>query len=1580
MKLKQYLTLFLLLLGTAAWGETKTSTLTFTKACGGSGTANDGALWTVTSDAKESTFDNTKGIHYGTSNAAVSYLQLTTSDISGTISKIVVKASGASGTSAKLNVTVGNNTFGSEVNLTSSSESYTFTGANSGEICVRLSQNSAKKALYVKSIEVTYSEDVYTVTPISNNSEWGTVSLSGTIITASPADGYRVSTTAPYTVINGNVTVTQSSEDNNLFYVLASSDCTVQINFEKIPTITATSNNTSFGTVSVSGNIITASPNAFCQVSENTPYTVTSGEATVIQSGNTFTVTATADCTIQINFEEIPVETNIFVKSDSAPYIYTWKGPEGSETKYSGDWPGTQMSDTWPDENGVTWYKASIRAKGFNMILNNGNGSQTPDINNITEDTYFEWYGGNGYQVVQLAEVIANNLQVNAGATENCNVTTNPEEGLTLNYSSNNPSIATVSTDGTVTGVSEGTATITVSWNTQEVDGTYYAGGSKTFTVTVNEVGKERTYQKITSEDDIEDGKKYLIVYEGVSVAFDGSLEVLDKAYNKYGVTITNNIIKTNADIYFIINGNTIQSASGYYIGRTANSNGLNSSNSIHYNNSIRFSESGNVRIIGEGGPSLMFNSTNGDMRFRYYASHNQKPIQLYKEVNPKVKIYVKSDEAPFIYTWTGDGDTATKYTGNWPGTQTIDTEEVNGVTWYTMTVPAKGFNLILNNGNSGESNQTADINNITEDTYYVWNSAADGYSGANNYLPVKFANVSASNVTVREGNTAEISVSKKPEGLSLSYSSNDETVATVTNDGTVTGVAAGTATITVSWATQVVGGQGYLGGSINYTVTVQAAPSSDVFVKATSIADLEDGMEVIIVNDTYNNVMGEQHDNNFAAITVDINEGRTEATPYEGSTVTVLTLVKSGEYWYFKDEHGKYLYAASSSNNYLRTEEEPDDNAKAEITISGENSDASIVFKGTNARNTIRYNGSKNGEGLFSCYASGQNPVQIYYREAQDIIARPTITPAAGTYTEAQEVTIMNHAEGATVYYTTDGTTPTTSSTVYENPFTLSKNGTYVIKAIASNGEQSSSVSTVRIVIQIPIEAPVILPDNGTQITEATDISISCSDTSLSIYYTTDGTDPVDDHGNLTGTAKAYTEAFHMSKACTVKAVTLDATGNASTIVSATYTYNGTVTLPYYERFDAGLGNFISIGTDDLKWRFRSHTPTPEFLAKYGEERKYAYASNGSNHQTVSGTTRLVSPIVDLTAEGLSTVIFNFIHAGRYFSSEAVMKATCRVQIITDDNDRDLASTDVLSVGDNWTDLTIPDDGWFDYTSESFPRKNSGDISLEEYIGKKVRICFLFDATNENNYGTWNVDQISIRGELVEKVTIPQPEGATGEGYASYVLKNDIDAEKTLNEKGVKLYKVVEFDRQNVVLVQLGLGTGTMGENTYSEKVVPAESPVLIKAGFGEKELVLVNSQEVVPKLRGNLLRSAVDGVTATKDDRFFVLQHPKSVGAYGFFLLGTGKKIEGRKSYLNGVDEVEQVTIQNDAKQGIFFFGEEDFLSTPTCIDNLELTPAGAPNGVYDLTGRKIADVKEGLRLPKGIYVVNGKKMVVK
>ena len=64
-------------------------------------------------------------------------------------------------------------------------------------------------------------------------------------------------------------------------------------------TITAVSGNTAYGTVSINGKNITASPKTGYYASG---YTVTSGTATVTRDGNVFTVAASSDCTIRIDF------------------------------------------------------------------------------------------------------------------------------------------------------------------------------------------------------------------------------------------------------------------------------------------------------------------------------------------------------------------------------------------------------------------------------------------------------------------------------------------------------------------------------------------------------------------------------------------------------------------------------------------------------------------------------------------------------------------------------------------------------------------------------------------------------------------------------------------------------------------------------------------------------------------------------------------------------------------------------------------------------------------------------------------------------------------------------------------------------------------------------------------------------------------------------------------------------------------------------------------------------------------------------------------------------------------------------
>lgn len=85
-------------------------------------------------------------------------------------------------------------------------------------------------------------------------------------------------------------------------------------------------------------------------------------------------------------------------------------------------------------------------------------------------------------------------------------------------------------------------------------------------------------------------------------------------------------------------------------------------------------------------------------------------------------------------------------------------------------------------------------------------------------------------------------------------------------------------------------------------------------------------------------------------------------------------------------------------------------------------------------------------------------------------VVSTPTFAPEAGTYTAAQNVTIACATEGAAIYYTLDGTTPTANSTLYENAIEITE--TTTINAIAFVGETASDMATATYTINVtPIE-----------------------------------------------------------------------------------------------------------------------------------------------------------------------------------------------------------------------------------------------------------------------------------------------------------------------------------------------------------------------------------------------------------------------------------------------------------------------------------------------------------------------------
>lgn len=160
---------------------------------------------------------------------------------------------------------------------------------------------------------------------------------------------------------------------------------------------------------------------------------------------------------------------------------------------------------------------------------------------------------------------------------------------------------------------------------------------------------------------------------------------------------------------------------------------------------------------------------------------------------------------------------------------------------------------------------------------------------------------------------------------------------------------------------------------------------------------------------------------------------------------------------------------------------------------------------------------------------------------------AQPVFAPPAGTYTSVQTVSITDTTAGATIYYTTDGSTPTTSSAVYSSPITVSQ--TQTLKAMATaTGLSPSAVATAAYTINLPTTAtPTIAPAGGT-FTTAQTVAITDSTAGAVIYYTTDGSTP-------TTSSSKYTAPLTVSANETIKAMATATGYQNSSVATALFT-----------------------------------------------------------------------------------------------------------------------------------------------------------------------------------------------------------------------------------------------------------------------------------------------------------------------------------------------------------------------------------------------------------------------------------------
>ncbi len=204
---------------------------------------------------------------------------------------------------------------------------------------------------------------------------------------------------------------------------------------------------------------------------------------------------------------------------------------------------------------------------------------------------------------------------------------------------------------------------------------------------------------------------------------------------------------------------------------------------------------------------------------------------------------------------------------------------------------------------------------------------------------------------------------------------------------------------------------------------------------------------------------------------------------------------------------------------------------------------------------------------------------VNIGYGSGPAQAAAPTFSPAAGTYSAAQNVAITSATSGASIRYTTDGSTPSeTHGTIYSGPVDI--NSTTTLEAIAyASGLTDSNVTSGAYTIAIvnpPASAPVFSPAAGTY-SAAQNVTITSATGGASIRYTTDGSTPSETAGTL------YSGPVNIAKTTTLKAIAYAAGFTDSTVTSGTYTIGQPPTLNFEAESLSytGSGATTSVQTD---------------------------------------------------------------------------------------------------------------------------------------------------------------------------------------------------------------------------------------------------------------------------------------------------------------------------------------------------------------------------------------------------------------
>lgn len=249
-------------------------------------------------------------------------------------------------------------------------------------------------------------------------------------------------------------------------------------------------------------------------------------------------------------------------------------------------------------------------------------------------------------------------------------------------------------------------------------------------------------------------------------------------------------------------------------------------------------------------------------------------------------------------------------------------------------------------------------------------------------------------------------------------------------------------------------------GGLTRFGITGMTRTESvvDEYVLLTNVADLSVGDQIIITSGTDGAVKAistTQNNNNRGATDIEIASNTITTIPANAQIITLETgMVANTFAFHVEGDVTGYLYAASSSKNYLKTQDNIDGNASWTIDVA-ESGVATIEAQGDYTHKLLQYNNSNK---LFSCYSNKQQDVYIFHKAGSPKTALETPTGVEAV-AEGNEVLVSWNEVSDAASYTVSfepatiepRTIESTGETSYAETFTLDYATEYTVSVVAN-------------------------------------------------------------------------------------------------------------------------------------------------------------------------------------------------------------------------------------------------------------------------------------------------------------------------------------------------------------------------------------------------------------------------------------------------------------------------------------------------------------------------------------------------